>query len=201
MQQFIYEQAFDVGNIVMPLVILQVADDQDRAFLTDAYIQYRKLMYKTASYYFKQDTMEIEEAVSASTERICKYCKNFQAIPCNKRAAYVVRLVENVCRTRYRVLALQKSMHFYAYDEEMLDQIPSDDNVQETVFSHICADELIASFDQLSARDRELIQMRHVDHMDFSEIAEALHMKEGAVRTALTRAKKRLEKMGLDQEA
>ena len=45
---------------------------------------------------------------------------------------------------------------------------------------------------RLSAKDRELICMRHVDQMSCAEMAEVLNMKEVSVRTAVLRAKQRL---------
>ncbi len=40
----------------------------------------------------------------------------------------------------------------------------------------------------LSEEDRGVIAMRFLDHLDYDEIASALHKKEGAVRTQLSRA-------------
>ena len=52
----------------------------------------------------------------------------------------------------------------------------------------------------MSQRDQDIIWMRHVDLMEYSEMAEVLGMREGAVRTALTRAKARLEKASREGE-
>lgn len=196
MQTFHVHQMMELYGTVIPLAILLIEDDEDRAFLSDAYIQYKALMYKVASHYFKPNKADIEDAVGESVERLCRYCKNFRAIPCNKRASYIVKLVENVCRTQLRARIMEKDRCAFSVDEEQCEHFPADDNVQETVFSHLCAEALIELFDQLSERDKELIRMRHVDQMSYAEIANTLNMKEGAVRTALSRAKQRLEAIG-----
>lgn len=196
MQTFHVHQMTELYGTVIPLAILLIEDDDDRAFLSDAYIQYKALMYKVASDYFKPNKADIEDAVSESVERLCKYCKNFRATPCNKRASYVVKLVENVCRTQLRARIMEKDRYAFSMDEEQCEHIPAEHNVLETVFSHMYAEELIELFDQLSSRDKELIRMRHVDQMSYTEIAKALKMKEGTVRTALSRAKQRLEAIG-----
>lgn len=196
MQTFHVHQMMELYGTVIPLAILLIEDDEDRAFLSDAYIQYKALMYKVASDYFKPNKADIEDAVGESVERLCKYCKNFRAVPCNKKASYVVKLVENVCRTQLRARIMEKDRYAFSMDEEQYEHFSADDNVLDTVFSHLYAEELIELFDQLSARDKELIRMRHVDQMSYEEIAKALKMKEGAVRTALSRAKQRLEEIG-----
>lgn len=195
MQTLNVHQLLELYGTMLPLAILLVNDDEDQAFLCEVYLQYKALIYKVASDYFKHNQAEIEDAVGESVERLCKYCKKFRAIPFNKMPAYVVKLVENVCRTRLRAIMVEKEHYAFSMDEEQSEQLSSQDSVLETVFSHFYAEELLVMFDQLSERDRELIRMRHVDQMSYAEMATALRMNEGAVRTALSRAKQRLEKM------
>ena len=45
---------------------------------------------------------------------------------------------------------------------------------EEMAFSKVNALALLNSFHQLSPRDKELIRMRHIDLMEFSDIAQAL---------------------------
>lgn len=184
---------------VLPLAILLVCDEDDRAFLSETYLQYKALMYKVANDYFKPDQQAIEDAMSEAIERLCQYCGKVRAVPCNKRPAYLVRLVENVCRTRLRNLMLEKNRYAFSIDDAQSEFLIAQENVEETVFSHFYAEELLEMFDRLNARDRELICMRHVDGMSYAEMAKALHMKEGAVRTALLRAKQRLKEIGIKQ--
>lgn len=80
-------ETIDVCGTILPLAILLIENDEDRQFLTDMYLQYRKLMYKIASHYFQSDYNEIEDVVSTSVERMCKFCKNIQTVPCNKRGS------------------------------------------------------------------------------------------------------------------
>lgn len=181
------------GN-VMPLAILLIENDEDRAFLTSLYIKQRKLMYKTARKYFGADYDEIDDAVSSSIERMCRYCKNLQFIPEPKRAAYIVRIVENVCRTRIRAKVLERNQRAFSLEDDLCGDIASPVCTQETIFERMYAEDLLKSFAGLSYKDRELISMRHIDQMSFDEMAKALNMSEGAVRTALSRAKRRLEK-------
>ena len=200
MQYLPGRETMDLCGTILPLAILLIENDEDRQFLTEMYLQYRKLMYKTASHYFQANSTEIEDAVSASVERMCKYCKNIQAVPCNKRTAYIVRLVENVCRTRIRAIARQRDREQFPAEENWENDIPDTEDTEAIVFSHLRANDLLMSFDRLSPRDQELIRMRHIDYMEFEEMAREMGMTVCAVRTALFRAKQRWKKLASEQE-
>lgn len=177
----------------IPLAILLIEDDKDRAFLTEVYLQYKALMYKTAIDSFGEESDAVEEVVSIFVERMCKYCHTFQAVPCNKRASYIVLSVGNVCRDHMRKMIRERNMLDDLTREEDLERTSSAEDVHSIVFDRIYAVDLLNSFEKLTDYERELILMRHVDMMEYDEMAAALHMKEGAVRTALSRAKKHLE--------
>ena len=200
MQYLPGRETMDICGTILPLAILLIENDEDRQFLTEMYLQYRKLMYKTASHYFQANSTEIEDAVSASVERMCKYCKSIQAVPCNKRTAYIVRLVENVCRTRIRAIARQRDKELFPTEENWENDLPDTEDTETIVFSHLRANDLLMSFDRLSPRDQELIRMRHIDFMEFEEMARELGMTVCAVRTALFRAKQRWKKLASEQE-
>ena len=68
------------------------------------------------------------------------------------------------------------------------------------MLSHLRANDLLMSFDRLSSRDQELIRMRHIDYMEFEEMAHEMGMTVSAVRTALFRAKKRWKKLASEHE-
>ena len=59
---------------------------------------------------------------------------------------------------------------------------------------------LLESFDALSSKERILIQMRHIDKMEYREIALELGITEQAARVALHRAKRHLQTVNLDTE-
>jgi RNA polymerase sigma factor (sigma-70 family) len=54
-------------------------------------------------------------------------------------------------------------------------------------------EEVRLAFARLSPRDRELLWMREVVGLDYSEIAGRIRLKEGAIRIAVMRARRRLE--------
>lgn len=179
---------------VIPLVTLAMMSESDQELIQSIYYQYRGLMYHVARKYFADKPEELKDAVNTALERMCRYSATIRGVPCNKMRVYVVSIVENVCKTRIGQIAREREMFAGPYDDEILtDSEGTTTNSMDTIFEYADAREWISSFKQLTQRDQDIIWMRHVDQMDYGEIAAALDMKEGAVRTALARAKKRFE--------
>lgn len=195
MQPFDAHTVMQVYGVAVPIAILLIENDEDREFLSQLYLDYRSLMYKVAKSFFHQNETEIDEAVGNAVERICKKCDVIKAVNCNKRPSYIVSIVKRICLTRLREINKQQSKTQYATETDPLDSVAGEENVESSALSRILAVDLLNSFKGLSNNDREIIIMRHVDKMEFEEIAAALGKKEGAVRTALTRAKDRLAKL------
>ncbi|MEG0512139.1 MAG: sigma-70 family RNA polymerase sigma factor [Clostridia bacterium] len=195
MQYYDAKLMMETVGTALPLAILLIEDDEDRQFVTDLYLQHRELLYKKATGFFYNSQSEIEDAVSDAAERMCKYCKEIQNIPCNKRKFYIVKIIRSVCITRLAVLQRQQERNDWFADTETVEGIEDENSAHGIVFSRVYADDLLHSFSMLSDRDKELIRMRHIDRMDYDEIANTLHISEGTARTAVSRAKARLERL------
>lgn len=178
----------------VPLLTLAMMNESDQELIQSIYYQYRGLMYHIAQKYFADKPEELKDAVNTALERICRYSATIRGVPGNKMRGYVVSIIENVCKTRIGQIMREREMFAGAYNDEVLtDSEGTSTNPLETIFEYADAREWLSSFKQLTQRDQDIIWMRHVDQMDYEEIAAALDMKEGAVRTALARAKKRFE--------
>ncbi len=183
----------------MPLAIFMLANDEDRRFVEQIYFEYRGLMYFVARKYFGQNKAEIEDAISLAIENMCKYVENFRAVECNKLKSYVLSTVENVCKRRLRELGKQRAYRDEGATQEMIENIPGTADVYASVFAYADARALLDELDGLGERDKELFWMRHVEKLTFSEIANQLGMTEITVRTALTRAKQRVQKRAAER--
>ena len=189
----------------LPILALILLNDSDRELIESVYFQHRQLMFHVARKYFSDKPDELEDVINTALERICRYVPRIREVSSNRIQAYVVLIVENVCKTRLSQIIKERNLRVVQYDDEVLQENEGySDNPYDLVFDYADARALLASFKGLSQRDQDIIWMRHVDQMEYSEIASVLGMREGAVRTALTRAKARLEKAaregGVDNE-
>ena len=88
----------------------------------------------------------------------------------------------------------------YSCSEDDIEKIPNANDPFQTVFDHSDAMLLLESFDALSSKERILIQMRHIDKMEYREIALELGTTEQAARVALHRAKRHLQRIAMQRK-
>lgn len=200
MQNFDMNQIMGLSGAVLPLSILLIENDEDRQFMTEQYLQYRPLMYKIASQFFSDNYAELEDAVGGAVERLCKKCETLQQVACNKRASYIVSTIRNVCLTRLREIGRQRRSRDYTGDSEVVDSVPSQEDVQGIVFDRVFASDLLDAFPELSEKDRNLIRFRHVDMMPYSNIAAQMGITEIAARAAVSRAKSKMERLAMNKK-
>lgn len=184
----------------MPFELLTVAllmagldDDEDKHYALQLYHDYKGLFYKVALRYFSQCAQDVEDAVSDAVVYMCTYLTSVKKVRPERLPAYMMAIIRHVCMNKLREKN-QAKMHLVGKDIcELQDFVATDEDIEDVVFSKLNAAALLESFfNALNARDQELIRMRHIDRLTFQEMAEVLCIKEGAVRTALTRAKQRL---------
>ena len=188
--QFLIPAALNLMPI--PLLAMATMSDSDQDLVIEIYYQYRKLMYHVARKYFADKPEELDDAVSAVLERLCRYISKVRAVPRNKMQAYVVLMTENVCRRMLRQIITEREIGVVQYDALLLDAQAEGEDLTETIFDYADAKKVLASYKELSQRDQDIIWMRHVENMEYSEMAKMLNMQEGAIRTALVRAKAKL---------
>lgn len=188
--QFLMPAALNLMPI--PLLAMATMSDSDQDLVIEIYYHYRKLMYHVARKYFADKPEELDDAVSAVLERLCRYISKVRAVPRNKMQAYVVFMTENVCRRRLRQIITEREIGVVPYDALLLDAQAEGEDLTETIFDYADAKKVLASYKELSQRDQDIIWMRHVENMEYSEMAKMLNMQEGAIRTAIVRAKAKL---------
>lgn len=175
------------------LLIAGLDNDADKQYALQLYHDYKGLFYKVALRYFDQCTQDVEDAVSDSVVYMCTYLQSVKQVPQNRLPAYMMAIIRHVCINKLKDKNKAKMRLIRKDLSELQDIIATDEDIEDVVFSKLNASTLLESFfNTLNARDQELIRMRHIDKLTFQEMAEVLGIKEGAVRTALTRAKQRL---------
>ena len=182
-------------NTVIPMAILLIDNDDDRMLLSQIYTDHRKLIFAVAKKYMGKDKEDLDEAISSTIERICKYYTTIRDIPPTKREAYIATITSNVCRDLLRKKKRKNELFDYTYTKEKLEEIPEEENCYKSVFDEANALELECAFDDLSPREKTLIYMHHIDGLEIKTIADELNITYGAARTALSRARNRLISM------
>lgn len=185
-------QAVRQMHTVIPMAILLIEDEDGKMLLSQLYIDHRKLMFAIAKKYMGTNKEDLDEVISSTIERMCKYYTTIRDVPPPKREAYIATITSNVCRDLLRKKKRKNELFDYTYTKEKLEEIPEEEDCYKSVFDEASAQELESAFDGLSQRERTLIYMHHIDGLEVKKIAAELNISYGAARTALSRARNRL---------
>lgn len=144
-------------------------------------------MVRRVVYHILRDANDVEDV----TQEV--FIKAYQSLP-NYRggsfSAYVTRIARNHC---YDQLRQTKTKKRATYLEPLTEDITAsvERTPEATVLAGETATEIMLVLDELETPDRDILLMKHVYDMSYEEIAEVMGMRIGAVRTRISRARKR----------
>jgi RNA polymerase sigma-70 factor (ECF subfamily) len=126
-----------------------------------------------------------EEAEDATQEILLKLWTNKTKISSYKNAeAFAMTMTKNYCFDRLKSKQAQslRIVHSNYKDEST--------QLQKQVEHQDSLDWVAKLMQELPAQQRMVMQLRDIEHYEFSDIAKVLDMKETAVRVTLSRARK-----------
>lgn len=158
------------------------------------------LKYQTAVYNLcLRMTGDPEDAADMTQESFLKAWRNLESFQGNSAfSTWLYRLASNTCLDHLRSVKRKPQLSLVMEDEDgetqALDVPDSAPSPEEQV---IALDEQSRLNDALQALDedqRQILILRAVNGLSYTEIAEALHLKEGTVKSRLARARDQLRK-------
>ncbi len=174
--------------LFIPIAILSIGKEDDRAFMVRLYLDYRWLMYKVAKRVVR-DPQLAEDMVSQTVCEMIDNLEKIRAVDCCKRRAYIVSFTENVSIDFVRKKIRREKYDFLTdEDPEDASETPVDENLIRTAE----IDALKKGLAHLSENDRRLLTMKYLDGLTDAEIAARFGIAKASVRTYLTRARRHL---------
>ena len=174
--------------IIIPVAILSIGNEDDRAFMVRLYIDYRWLMYKVALSVVREPQLA-EDMVSQTLCEMIDNLEKIRAVDCCKLRGYIVSFVRNVSVDFVRKRDRQ-GKYFFLTGEEA--EVAAEDSVDENLIRMAEIDALKRGLARLSENDRLLLTMKYFDGLSDEEIAARLGVTKASVRTYLMRARNRL---------
>lgn len=172
----------------IPVAILSIGNEDDRAFMVRLYVDYRWLMYKVALSVVREPQLA-EDMVSQTLCEMIDNLEKIRAVDCCKLRGYIVSFVRNVSVDFVRRRDRQ-GKYFFLTGEEA--EVAAEDSVDENLIRMAEIDALKRGFARLSENDRLLLTMKYFDGLSDEEIAARLGVAKASVRTYLMRARNRL---------
>lgn len=155
-------------------------DKEAFALLMD---MHRQMLYNTALLVLHQE----DDALDAIQDAILACWENLPTLRKDQYfKTWLVKILLNKCRD------IQRSQGHYAFVEELPES--GDEPDWDT---HM---DVGRAMDRLGDQDQLILSLFYYDDLNIRQIAEALSISEGAVRTRLTRSRERFKKIYLQEK-
>lgn len=174
--------------MIMPLVILAIQDEDDRAYMEWVFQTYHKLMY----YYIMsllQDPWVADDVMQECVVKLINKINVLRRLSESKRRNYVITTAKNTSISYLRSTAAKKGT---SYDDWMKDCVETDqeDNPEELILHQEEIQQLHTVWERLDERSRFVLSGRYILEQSFDEMAKELGVSAASVRMMVTRAKR-----------
>ena len=179
---------------MIPFVILAIEDDEDRAFMTEVYLQYERLMWSEIRKCLR-DEQESEDAFQEALVKLVRHVKKLRSLETRNLVNYIITTVKHTCIDALRQKNKAPSLSVDNGDWTGQYYLQSDENVEITVYRREAVAELEAIWPQLDERSRYLLEARYFLDLSTQEIGEQLNITPDSVRVELSRARQKAKKL------
>lgn len=171
----------------IPLLLLAIEDDSDRAFMEKIYTDYGTLMFHQARLICRS-AADAQDVVSEALLALIKKISLLKAMPCNKLKSYIVITVKHQAIDHYRRLRLED----VSWDEEGPDAV-SFDQPEDHIMDTAGVEAIRQAIHCLPEREKDALMKRYFLKMTEEEIAAAWNVRPVTVRVTISRARKNLK--------
>lgn len=176
--------SFRLAAKYLPLVILAIEDENEKAFMTWLYLQYRRLIYSEVRK-IVGNTDEAEDLLQSVVEKLIEKLPLLRAMEQSKLVNYIISTAKN---TAYNSLRGKEQEILWEDQEELVDPAPMPEE-------HILAQEdlsrLARVWIDLDKKTQYLLSAKYILKKSGKEIASDLNMPPDNVRMALVRARRK----------
>ncbi|MEJ6589702.1 MAG: RNA polymerase sigma factor [Crocinitomicaceae bacterium] len=165
------------------LLVLMAKGDQ-RAF-DEVYVRYSQPLF---GYFMKLLARDKEKCEDMVHDLFAKIIRKPDYFDVNRSfRTWVYSVASNMCKNEYKRMAVRKNVK---YDIEPAQFVQSSSDTLKTVHEKSFSDLLHHELSKMDEKHKSVFVLRHFDGFSMKEIAEALEINEGTVKSRLFYATK-----------
>lgn len=178
-----------LAPMMLPAVLLAIADDEERRFMAEVYLHHHRLMRYTARKYMPVEA-DAEDVVSDALVALYGRIDTLRRLEEKPLRAYIVRTVRN---TALNALVVQRRMLQRTADSgDSLCDLPGSADVEGQL---LLAEELrrvLTAIHALPQKEQDVLWLRIAQGRTNEEIAAATGLSPESIRKYISRARARL---------
>ena len=172
---------------MIPYCILVIENDDDRAFMSELYIQYERLIYSEI-YKLVPQPWNAEDVMQSTLINLINKISLLRSLTRDKLVNYIITASQNTAKNYLRDNGHPEELPY----EDYLD-FPDDDNDRHTMELRLLKKEELDSLSRvwpkLDERTRHLLEGYYILGKSMRELGPELGIKPESVRMLLTRAR------------
>ncbi len=178
---------------------IQKAAKGDASAFEELVLRYQGQIYKLCL----RMTGNPDDAADMTQEAFLKVWKSLDSFQFDAAfSTWLYRLASNCCldylRSQKRRLTVSLTVENDDDGEQMLDVPDTEPTPEEAVISKEEKEQFMLAMSQLDEEQRQILTLRVVNDLSYTDIAEILEIKEGTVKSRLSRARDNLRKKLLE---
>lgn len=177
--------------IIIPNIILNILEGDDRDYMESMYRKYYRLMFSTAWKIFR-DKATVDDVVSDSCLALIKKISVLRELEPNKLRVYIVSTVRNTALNHFDKQQRLDS-HVTHYEFETIETIADGFTLEKNI---LLEDELTLVWNaikQLSIKEQQILRLKFVMELSDSEVAKIVGLSPASIRKYISRARDRIK--------
>ena len=166
-----------MGPVLAALLTL-MEDEEERRVFTDLYQRYYDKLAAVAARYFPNDPAAAEDAVHNAFVKVIRNFEKIKEIPGNQLPFWLVSIVKN------ESISLLRRRRPTVPFEDWADWEQEAEMGADLDYGRVL--DLIR---RMPETYRAVLELRFVEELEYREIARALHLNEGTVRSRVSRGR------------
>lgn len=167
-----------------------IENDDDRDWLEQIFLSHYALIRRIVGRYVHGEE-NINDVIQECAIRMIKYLPKLRSLESCELPGYIVSICKSTSIDWIRKTS--KSITFSDLYEGFEEQIPGNENVEDTVLDAISVEKLSDLMMQMSEKDAYILRAKYLLESDNEEIAKHLGISVQSVRTYISRARNNLK--------
>jgi RNA polymerase sigma-70 factor (ECF subfamily) len=182
----------------MPVILLMISEmenEDDKAFVLELYENYYALVRKTI-YGITHDFKEVDDLINDTFIKLIEKVSLLRTFDCCRVASYVVFTSRSVAVNFIKHRDVQNKHTYYGEESDLADEFADQDEALELRIAHQDEIEyLCGAISKLPERQKDILYFKYILEMPDAEVAENLGISPDSVRQYLTRARRAARKL------
>ncbi|PKM72873.1 MAG: sigma-70 family RNA polymerase sigma factor [Firmicutes bacterium HGW-Firmicutes-16] len=175
---------------MLPSVIAMMVDEDDREFMTQLFLQYRRIMFSEIGKIIP-DSCEAEDVLQNALIRLCDKVSLLRELDERRRICYVITTVRNQAKNQIRN---RQDITISSFDDEnlnLVDSVSDGTDIEQSIIIKEQLRDLSSVWSMLDETHQRLLEGKYILRKSDDELGKDLGISPSSIRMMLTRARRK----------